>query len=409
MRGFLNRLRGTETRSGEIDLGQLFAGIYQFAGGGSYGWSRSPAILVSALSIADNAGALLVESRRLGQTAPLLIAYRRVIQSGLLTGDPEGPEFPDTVPEAVAQAVADMWMDAHDCGREADLLDRVIVDGEFLELADGSIVPPDGFAPVTAGPKWNMAVVGYKIGQSSRARMADVRYVGDRPMGAARALPWIGPALPSAAGLLNARTAAGHGLGTLAKIAAVVANATPERFAATAGARSGLVDQSGLVGEDRQPIHSLPVGTVPNLKAGESIDRIQAGPDETARKYEAQLERDIAAALNLPLSELMSDYSTGSFSNLRMAFTDGLVEKQRRRRWWHRNYRLPLYLETLSSAFAAGRLPRMSMAVMAALKKPHWPGPKAIPPEPHKQALTLSELVDSGILTADDARDQLET
>ena len=38
------------------------------------------------------------------------------------------------------------------------------LDGEFLILEDGTIVPPDGFEPLTAGPKWNMAVVGYKIG-----------------------------------------------------------------------------------------------------------------------------------------------------------------------------------------------------------------------------------------------------
>ena len=54
---------------------------------------------------------------------------------------------------------------------------------EFLELEDGTIIPPDGFEPIMAGPKWNREVIGYKIGMSPSARMAHLRYVGDRPMG----------------------------------------------------------------------------------------------------------------------------------------------------------------------------------------------------------------------------------
>ena len=68
-----------------------------------------------------------------------------------------------------------------------------------------------------------------KIGVASRARMSGLRYIGDRPMGATRALPWIAQALPSAAGLLNARTGAGHAIGTMAKVAAVIAKANPDR------------------------------------------------------------------------------------------------------------------------------------------------------------------------------------
>ena len=378
-------------------------------GGGSYSWAQSPAILVASLSVLDNAGALVNESRRLGRTSPLLIAYRAIIEAGLLTGAAEAPEFADSVPEAVGEAVAALWIDAHNVDRERDLLDRLVLDGEFLELDDGTIVPPDGFEPILAGPKWNREVVGYKIGTGSRARTAGLRYIGDRPMGASRALPWIAPALPSAAGLLNARTGAAHALGAMAKIASVVSNASPDRITASAGVRSGLVDQAGTAEPERQPIHSANIGSVPYLRIGEEVKRIQAGPDEVSRKYEGQLEKDVSSALNMPLSELLSDYSSGSFSNLRMAWADALAEKTRRRRWWHRHYRLPLYLETLSDAFAAGRLPRMNMGTMAALKKPSWPGPKPIPPEPLKQAQTLALLTDKGILDPDDAREQLET
>ena len=386
----------------------MFQAAYQFTGT-SYSWTTSPALLVSSLSVLDNAGALITESRRLGRTSPLLVSYRRVIESGLLTGDPEPPTFGESVPENVAAAVGEMWMAAHDCDRERDLLDRLVLDGEFLELEDGTIIPPDGFEPMLSGPKWNQTVTGYKVGKASRPRMTGLRYVGDRPMGAARALPWIAQALPSAAGLLNARTAAGHGLGSLAKIAAVIANATPDRITASAGARSGLVENTGANDEPRQPIHALPVGSVPFLKMGESVDRVAAGPDETARKYEAQLERDVSSALNMPLSELLSDYSSGSFSNLRMAWVDAERELARRRTWWHRHYRLPLYLDALSRSFAGGRLPRMNMAVMAQLKRPAWRGPVRQPPQPEKEAQRLGLLVDKGILDAADARDQLET
>ena len=408
MFGFLNRLRGPETRSAEIDLGALYQSVFAFSGG-SYSWSQSPAILVSSLGVPDNAGALLTQSRRLGRQSPLLIAYRAVIETGVLTGEPEAPEYDDAVPEAIAEAVADLWTDAHDPDRERDLLDRMVVDGEFLELDDGTIVPPDGFEPIMAGPKWNREVVGYKIGTGSRARTAGLRYVGDRPMGASRALPWIAPALPTAAALLSARIGAGHALGTMARIASVISNAAPDRITASAGVRSGLVDQAGTAEAERQPIHSAGVGSVPYLRIGEEVKRIQTGPDETARKYEAQLEKDVSSALNLPLSELLSDYSTGSFSNLRMAWQDAEREIARRRRWWHRRYRLPLYLEILSDAFAAGRLPRMNMAVMAEIKRPAWRGPKRLPPQPEKEAQSLALLTDKGIITAADARDQLET
>ena len=407
MFGFLNRLRGPETRSAQIDVGALYAGFFQF-GSGAYSWQQSPAILVSALSIQDNQGALLTESRRLGRTSPLFVAYRHVIESGVLTGEPEAPGFADTVPEAVAQAVADMWIDAHDCDRERDLLDRVVVDGEFLILEDDTVVPPDGFTPITAGPAWMQEVVGYKIGSASRARMSGLRYIGDRPMGAARALPWIAQALPGAAGLLNARTGAAHAIGTMAKVAAVISNASPDRMASAPGARSGLVDQAGPTEAARQSISAVGVGSVPFLRPGEEVKRIQTGPDEMARKYEAQLEKDVSSALNLPLSELLSDYSSGSFSNLRMAWVDAQRELTRRRRWWHRHYRLPAYLDALSTAFAAGHLPRMNMAVMAELKRPAWRGPKRQPPQPEKEAQSLALLTDKGIITAEDARDQLE-
>ena len=152
-----------------------------------------------------------------------------------------------------------------------------------------------------AGPKWNREVVGYKIGTGSRARAAGLRYVGDRPMGASRALPWIAPALPSAAGLLNTRVGAAHALGTMARIASVIANASPDRITASAGVRSGLVDQAGTAEPERAPIYSSGVGSVPYLKPGEQVARIQTGPDETARKYESQLEKDVSSALNMPL------------------------------------------------------------------------------------------------------------
>ena len=397
----------TEARSAEIDLGSLYAAFFQF-GSGAYSWQQSPAILVASLSVLDNAGALLTESRRLGRTSPLLIAYRSVVESGLLCGAPEAPTFGEIVPDAVAAAVADLWIDGHDIERERDLLDRLVIDGEFIELDGGEIIPPDGFEPMMAGPKWNRQVVGYKVGQSSRPRMAGLRYVGDRPMGAARALPWVAPALPSAAGLLNARTGAGHAIGTMAKISAVVASASPDRIAASAGARAGLVDDGGLDPEDRQRIETLAVGSVPFLKAGEAIGRVAAGPDEQARQYESQLEGDVAAALNVPLSDLKSDYSSGSFSNLRMAWQDCERELARRRAWWHRNYRMELYLAALSNAFAAGRLPRMSMAVMAALKRPSWRGPKRQPPQPEKEALSLAALVSAGIMSTDDANKELD-
>ena len=138
-----------ETRAGEIDLGSLYASVF-FGGSGAY--SRSPAILVSSLAIPGYSGALLTEARRLGRTSPLLIAYRSVVETGVLSGSPEAPTFGDIVPNSIAAAVADMWIGHHDLDlqRERDLLDRLILDGEFLELDGGEIIPPDGFEPMMA-------------------------------------------------------------------------------------------------------------------------------------------------------------------------------------------------------------------------------------------------------------------
>ena len=275
MFGLRNPFRPAETRSSQIDVGALYQAAFQFEGG-SYSWARSPALLVSSLSLPDAAGdstgVLLTESRRLGRTAPLLISYRNVIECGLLTGEPEAPQFSDAVPGNVADAAAEMWLAEHDCDVERDLLDRCIVDGEFLILDTGDIVPPDGFEPMTAGPKWNPVVTGYKVGKARRPRMSGLRYIGVRPMGAARALPWLAPALPPAAGLLNARTGAGHALGVMAKLASVIANTSPDRITAGAGHRSGVVGGDAADQPPRHPIHAVGVGSVPFMRPGESVE-----------------------------------------------------------------------------------------------------------------------------------------
>ena len=177
----------------------------------------------------------------------------------------------------------------------------------------------------------------------------------------------------------------------------MISNTSPDRLTAAAGARSGLVDQAGPNEPERRPIHNVGVGSVPFLARRR---RGQAHPGRTRmkrpRKYEGQLERDVSSALNMPLSELLSDYSSGSFSNLRMAWQDAEREIARRRRWWHRHYRLPAYLDALSTAFAEGRLPRMNMAVMAEIKRPAWSGPKRQPPQPEKEAQSVALLARRG-------------
>ena len=221
-----------------------------------------------------------------------------------------------------------------------------MVDGEVIILDDGMVVPADGYEPQMTGPGWNKEVTGYKIGQSASVRRAGVFYLGDRMMSDHRAVPWIGPALPFASALLTIRVAAGHGLAALAKIAAVVANSSARTGSPPgAGARSGVVASAGGVDNaaGRVAITSPPeLGPFHILRPGEAVARIAAGPDEMARKYEHQLEMDAAAALNLPLHELLSDYSSGSFSNLRMAWQDAEREYKRRRvSGGIGNYRIP--------------------------------------------------------------------
>ena len=404
-----SRQSAPETRSAGVDVGYLYAALHQFGVGGAYNWTVSPAILASGLSVSDGGTSIITESRRIARVSPILTAYRRCMEGGILTGEPERPVFPETVPERVATAAADLWEAAHDVEAERDLLDKIIVDGELLILDGGQVVPADGYEPQMTGPGWNKTVTGYKIGKSTSVRSAGVFYLGARRMGDMRALPWIGVALPAASALLTIRVSAAHGLGALAKIAAVIANTSPDRITAAAGARTGVVNGDPENAAGREPITSTGVGSVPYLRPGEEVARIAAGPDETARKYEHQLEQDVAAALNLPLHELLSDYSSGSFSNLRMAWQDAEREYGRRRLWWHRHYRLPMWASILSTAFADGRLPRMTRDDLAALRKPSWPGPKREAPQPEKEAQALALLTDKGIYTAAQALEKLES
>ena len=401
--------KSTENRSGRVDIGELYSAFFGF-GGTSYSWQVSPAVLASSLSVPDGLGSLLTESRRLAKICPLLISYRRCVVGALLTGEPESPTFPDTVPEATAKAAAACWLRIHDPDREREHLHRIIVDGECLILHDGTTVPADGYEPMLAGPEWMRRVTGYRVGMSSSAR-SDVKYLGDRREGDARAVPWHGGAMPFACALVNIRIAAGHGLGALAKVAAVIQNTSADRITAASAARSGLVgaDERNANQAGREPLTSVGVGSVVLLQRGEEVRRIEAGPDVQAMNYEGQLERDAAAALNLPLSELVSDYSSGSFSNLRMAWQDAAREYTRRRTWWHRHYRLPMFREALSMAFADGALPGMSTDTLTQLNMPTWPGPKREPPQPEAEAKSLKMLVDAGILTAAQAATKLET
>ena len=398
---------GYEHRSAGIDPGALYQSLY--FGSAAFGWSQSPGVIATALSVPDGVGSLLTDARRLAQT-PLITAYLGNITTALLTGEPEPPTFPEGVPEKTAKAAAMLWTDGHDCDREYELLHRFVVDGEFIILPDGTLVPADGYEPETSGPDWLRRVVGYKLGRSKEVRR-DVWYVGDRRIGHARAVSWIGPALPFVSALYGIRIAAGHGLSALARMASVVENASTDRVAAAPAGRSGVIatGQGAQAGRgEAEDISRVGLGSVVYLRMNEKIGRAAVGPDEEARDYESQLEADVASALNLPLGELKSDYSTGSFSNLRMSWVDGEREYSRRRLWWHRNYRLPMWLSMLDSAFADGSLPRMNRDTFALLKRPSWPGPKREPPHPEGEAKMLKMLVDAGILTPEAAASKLE-
>lgn len=252
-----------EIRAADIDVGALFAQFFAF-GVSVYNWQVSPAVLASTLATPDSLGALLAESRCLARV-PLLVAYKRCIVNGVLTVDVERPRFPEGVPERVATAAVDLWASRCDPDRERELLLRIIVDWELIILDDDrTVVPADGFEPVTAGPDWNRTVVGYKVGKASTVRRS-VFYLGDRRDGNARAVPWTGEALPFASAIYNIRIAA-----------------------ASAG-RSGVIaaapDRDNAAGTE--PITSAGVGSVPYPRTNEKIGRIAAGPDEQARAYEA--------------------------------------------------------------------------------------------------------------------------
>ena len=391
-----------ERRSTAVDVGAIYAAF--FFAGGSYGWQVSPAVLAGSIGFTDGSGALLEHSRRLAKQSPLLRSYRRCMTGGVLTGAPEAPTFGEGITEDTARMVADLWQAVHPVDLERNILHRLIIDGDVLLMGGGEVIPADGFEAVTTGPDWNKRVSGWKIGKGSQTRRAGLHYIGDPEAGATRAQPWHAGALPFAAALMNIRTAAGHGLGVLARLATMMKADSTRQVAALPGVRSGLDDAEE--GGERQRIETVGVGSIPYLRPGESTERPAAGPDSTAQAYESILEVEVSTALNLPLSELKSDYSSGSYSNLRMAWQDAVREYERRRLWFHRHVRMPFYLEALSGWIADGRV-RVGMDEAAALKQPMWPGPHREPPQPEKEITALAALLRAG-LSPDEAKSILE-
>ena len=401
----------TESRSADLDVGATYAALFGFAGG-SYAFQISPAVLAGSLTSAGGLDSIITESRRMARVSPLLKSYLRTMGRNLICAEPEAPEFPEGVPANTATKAAELWLSWHDVDRERDHLQRIITDGEFLLVGDDpgelALIPADGYEPAEAGPDWMKEVTGYKIGKGTSVRRASdsLLYVGDRCAGESRAMPWVGTALPYAAALAATRISAAHGLSALSRIAAVVENSSPDRIAAQPAGRSGVVtqDRAAAGADGNQPITSVGVGSVPYMRLNEAINRIKAGPDDVAQKYERLLELDVASALNLPLIELKGDYSAGgSFSNLRMAWTDAQDEYRDRRTWWHRNYRIPVWRRMLDAAWMNGKLPRMSRDVLTALRMPTWPGPVPTPPAPEKEAMTAKMLVEAGIIDPEQA------
>ena len=394
----------TEDRSADLDVGRVYASFFQF-GASQYGWQVSPAVLAGNIT-QDGEQSLIEHSRRLSRQSPILRAYKRAMVGGILTGEPERPHFDDAVPEAIEKAVSDLWLAVHDCDLERAALHRLIVDGDVLLLDDKTLIPADQFTATETGPEWNRTVTGWRIGKGTRSRHSGLMYVGDREPGSTRAAPWQAGAIWSAAALVNIRVAAGHGLGALAKMAAVIEAASADRIAASAGVRSGLSGTDIEDGAVNMNLNTVGIGSIPFLKAGEKITRPGAGPDKQAMDYESVLEVEASTALNLPLSELKSDYSTGSFSNLRMAWQDADREYERRRKWWHRHFRQPLLTAHLTDWIADGKLKGVSPATMGLLKRATWSGPHREPPQPEKQYMAVSALAKAG-LTVEEAEAQL--
>ena len=82
-------------------------------------------------------------------------------------------------------------------------------------------------------------------------------------------------------------------------------------------------------------------------------------------------------------------------------------EYERRRKWWHRNWRLPIFTAHLSNWIADGKLKGVSPEAMAAIKRVTWTGPRREPPQPEKQYMAVAALTKVG-LTIDEANAQLD-
>ena len=157
--------------------------------------------------------------------------------------------------------MGDLWLAVHDPDLERAALHRLIVDGDVLLLDDGTLVPADQFTATETGPDWNRTVTGFKIGKGARSRHSGLMYIGDLEPGSTRAAPWQAGAVWPCAALVNIRVAAGHGLGALAKMAAVIEAATADRIAASAGVRSGLQGTDLDNGTSTMNLNTIGIGS----------------------------------------------------------------------------------------------------------------------------------------------------
>jgi len=150
---------------------------------------------------------------------------------------------------------------------------------------------------------------------------------------------------------------------------------------------------------------------VVGLAPGESVDTANPGRPNTAfEPFVSAILRQIGAALEIPMDELMLDYRS-SYSAARAAMLQAWKFYNQRRTWFALKFCQPIYELWFDEAVARGRITAPGYddpALRAAWTRAKWIGPARGAIDEEKEVNAAIKRIEAGISTIDDEATEMK-